>query len=360
MIEIIKDVFINSLMITCFVVVIMLFIELINVFTQGNWSKWLGPKKGLQVLFASILGLIPGCFGGFAAVGMWTHGVISFGALTAAMIASVGDEAFIMLVQMPRTAFLLFGILFVISIIAGLLIDKFKWGIQQPPQMEHHLVVHKHEVFEPAMLFKDWKKNLKTPSFSRMLLLSGVGLFIFGMLTGVFEHHESVKEVETVGFGISSLLEESWFNGIFTVLAVIIFILFIFLDDHFLEEHLWKHIIKQHVPKIFMWTFAALFLIHFLLTTVGMTHWMAENQMWVLVLAVIIGFIPESGPHMIFITLFLSGQIPFSILLANSITQDGHSTLPLLAESKLGFISVKLINGILGLMAGIAGYFIGF
>lgn len=82
--------------------------------------------------------------------------------------------------------------------------------------------------------------------------------------------------------------------------------------------------------------------------------------MWVLVLAVIIGFIPESGPHMIFITLFLSGQIPFSILLANSITQDGHSTLPLLAESKLGFISVKLINGILGLMAGIAGYFIGF
>jgi len=76
--------------------------------------------------------------------------------------------------------------------------------------------------------------------------------------------------------------------------------------------------------------------------------------------AVLIGIIPESGPHLIFISLFLSGAIPFSVLLANSITQDGHSTLPLLAESKKGFLAVKSINVLIGLLFGVAGILLGF
>lgn len=360
MFEIIKEVFTNSLMITCFVVVIMLFIELTNVLTQGSWSKWLGKNRFVQVLFASFLGLIPGCFGGFAAVGMWTHGVISFGALTAAMISSVGDEAFVMLVQMPKTAFLIFGLVFFIAIGIGLLVDKLKCGVRFPAKMDDHLVVHQHEHTEFSHLFENWKTTLKNPSFSRVLLLSGLGLFILGMFFGIFEHHQGADSQEVVSNGLSSLLEESWFNGIFTFLAAIMFVVFLFVDDHFLEEHLWKHIIRQHVPKILIWTLAALFLIHFLMDSVEMTDWMAHNQWWVLLFAVLIGFIPESGPNLVFITLFLSGQIPFSILLANSITQDGHSSLPLLAESKLGFISVKLINGFVGLAIGSIGYLSGF
>jgi hypothetical protein len=360
MIEIIREVITNSLMITCFVVVIMLFIELINVLTQGSWSKWLGKNKLLQVVVASVLGLIPGCFGGFAAVGMWTHGVISFGALTAAMISSVGDEAFVMMVQMPQTALLIFGIVFVLAIGVGILIDSMNCCVRRPNNMEHHLVVHQHEHLTINHLFKKKKAHFRNFSFARVLLLSGLGLFILGMLFGVFEHHSSDAHPHEAADSIGNLLDESWFNGIFTVMASIMFLVFLFVDEHFLEEHLWKHIIRQHVPKILFWTLLALTLIHFLAHSVEMTNWMSHNPLWVLLFAVLVGFIPESGPHMVFITLFLGGQIPFSILLANSITQDGHSSLPLLAESKLGFVSVKLINGALGLAVGLIGYLSGF
>jgi hypothetical protein len=47
-------------------------------------------------------------------------------------------------------------------------------------------------------------------------------------------------------------------------------------------------------------------------------------------------------------------------LLANSIVQEGHAGLPLLAESKKGFFCMKLISVVVGLLAGLAGYFIGF
>lgn len=362
MMEIFTDVLRNTLMITCFVLVIMLFIELLNLLTQGNWSRWLGKYKPLQVVIATILGLIPGCFGGFAVVGMWTHGVVSFGALVAAMISSVGDEAFVMLVQMPQKAFLLFGILLIIALTVGFLIDKLGIKVAQPKNMQHHLVVHEHEQVCMHGLFGNWKANFKHLTFTRGLLIAGLALFIIGMLTGFFNHegHGPAGNHVVSQNSFSLPLDEAWFNNIFLLLAIVVLITFIFVDDHFLEEHLWKHIIRQHVPKIFIWTFLALLLIHLLMNSVDMTVWVEKNQLWVLLFAVLIGIIPESGPHLVFISLFLGGNIPFSILLANSITQDGHSTLPLLAESKRGFLTVKLINVLIGLIVGLAGYWTGF
>jgi len=94
--------------------------------------------------------------------------------------------------------------------------------------------------------------------------------------------------------------------------------------------------------------------------SVNLQEWVRDNAFWMLLLAVLVGLIPESGPHLVFVTLFLSGSIPFSILLANSITQDGHASLPLLAESKRGFLTVKLINALVGLFVGGIGLLAGF
>jgi hypothetical protein len=79
-----------------------------------------------------------------------------------------------------------------------------------------------------------------------------------------------------------------------------------------------------------------------------------------ILLAVLVGIIPESGPHMLFVTLFATGMVPFSVLLASSISQDGHASLPLLAESKSGFVKAKLINILVAAIGGYACYFIGF
>jgi len=85
-----------------------------------------------------------------------------------------------------------------------------------------------------------------------------------------------------------------------------------------------------------------------------------DKQLIVLGIACLVGLIPESGPHLIFVTLFASGQIPFSILLASSIVQDGHGMLPMLAESKRGFLVVKGLNFAVGFLLGILGILIGF
>jgi hypothetical protein len=79
-----------------------------------------------------------------------------------------------------------------------------------------------------------------------------------------------------------------------------------------------------------------------------------------LVIAILVGLIPESGPHIVFISLFLSGSIPFSILLANSLVQDGHGGLPLFAEAKRTFVFIKLLKLLIAFILGGALLMLGF
>ena len=69
-----------------------------------------------------------------------------------------------------------------------------------------------------------------------------------------------------------------------------------------------------------------------------MAYRIKSNTFATLMLAVLIGIIPESGPHLVFVSLFTKGAIPFSILPASSIVQDGHGMLPLLVVSKRSLI----------------------
>ena len=78
-----------------------------------------------------------------------------------------------------------------------------------------------------------------------------------------------------------------------------------------------------------------------------------------LLVAVLIGLIPESGPHIVFITLYCSGAIPFTVLLANSIVQDGHGAIPLFAENKRDFFLVKGIKAAIAIVIGLTAIIIG-
>ena len=80
---------------------------------------------------------------------------------------------------------------------------------------------------------------------------------------------------------------------------------------------------------------------------------LVRGHPWIaLVVASLLGIVPESGPHLVFVTLFAQGALPFSVLLASSVVQDGHGMLPLLAESRREFLKVKLINLAAGLLLG--------
>jgi len=333
----------HAVLITSFVFVMMLLIEYINVQTHGSWQNKLKKTKFGQYALGVFLGAIPGCLGAFTVVSLYSHGVVSFGALVATMIATSGDEAYVMLSLFPLKAMLLIVTISVIGFLVGYLTDKFyKSQENLIEKFVHPLQLHEEELSEQHP--KGYiLKQLKNITLERVLLLSILSLFLILILLGTVEPYE-------------------WNWVRITLLAGTLFALFVVLTvpNHFLEKHLWEHVLKRHLLRIFLWTFGALLVIHILGNYIDVEAWIQTNMYYVLIIAVLIGIIPESGPHLVFVTLFATGTIPFGILLASSIAQDGHGALPLLAVSNRAFITLKVINIIVGFAVGLTAILFGF
>ena len=333
MFELIISTLKQSLMITVFVLFMMVVIEYINVQSKNRWAEGLQKSPLLQILIAALLGITPGCMGAFTVVSLYTHRMMGIAALVTVMIATSGDESFVMFALFPAKALLLHAILLVIAIASGWIVHIF--SRQEKISRPHGFIVHEHEYckcFSKPLIIP----QLRAISFERAVLIMFALVFITLLLTGV------------IG-------QPAWDWKKITFVAGSFFLLFVFVTvpEHFLREHLYIHVLKKHLLRIFLWTWGAFILLHFIQSNLMLNNLMQNNYYIILLIAVLLGIIPESGPHLVFVTLFSQNLLPFSILLANSIVQDGHGMLPLLAESRKDFIRVKLLNMFVGLLVGL-------
>lgn len=358
-IHILLDTLRNSFLITGLVIIMMLMIEFINIHSGGRWFGKLRQHRFGQILLGAGLGLVPGCMGGFAVVSMYSHKLLSFGALIAMMIASSGDEAFVMLAMIPKQTLVLGLVLFVVAVLAGWIVDLFSKKSQTKHLgCDEEFQIHPDEHQQKAEGKRVSLKNLRHASAERIALLLGVVIFIISLAFGLLEHEHEHEMVESGSH--LNIFDEYWMNLFFAVISLFVVWFIATANEHVVKEHLWDHVIRKHFFSIFLWTLGALLVIEIGLHYLDMESWINSNIPWMILLALLIGIIPESGPHMLFVTLFATGTIPFSVLLASSISQDGHAALPLLAESKSSFVKAKIINALIAAVLGYSCYLIGF
>ena len=386
MIHLLTDILRNSILITGLVVVMMMMIESLNIESKGMFFNGLKKTRTGQVVIAALLGSIPGCMGGFATVSLYTHRMFSFGALIAMMIASSGDEAFVMLAMIPDKALFIFALLFVIAVGVGIVTDIIhdrihKKNCNRPDHSDCGVrtdcsdgyVLHEDH-HEHDTEISSGKPSGRHFGWKRITLAVGLAIFIAALATGKLGHdhgshaadaheghvhseacthdHDHHHHAEESTLKID-LLSEDWMNVLFAGLSLIFLFVLIFASDHFVEEHIWNHIVKKHLPTIFAWTFGVLLVMGLMLQHIDISRWISDNTVLMILLATLIGIIPESGPHMIFVTLYAAGVVPFPVLLASCISQDGHASIPLLAENRMSFAWAKLINCIVALAAGL-------
>jgi len=340
---VIGEVFEHAVVITAFVFVMMLTVEYLNVVTGGAWQRHLRAEGWRQHVLAACLGATPGCLGAFTTVVLYEHGIVAGSTLVTAMIATSGDAIFILMAMVPRCALLLTGILFVLGLVVGLAIERLGGNrfVKLDPACAH-LELHENETFgwsSGKEILAQWRQL----SLQRGVLVVGLTLFVLALATG-----RSGAEME------------SWLRGTMIAAALLGLYIVATVPEHFLEEHLWSHVVKRHLPAIFLWTMGALFLVEFAAAYTPAEQWAPRGMLIMLIAACLVGIIPDSGPHLVFVTMFASGMIPFSVLLANSIVQDGHGMLPLLACSRRDFLKVKAVNLLVGLVVGLAVYRLGF
>jgi hypothetical protein len=264
----------ETLKILAIVFVLMVVVELAELKGGRIIRRVLTPRRGLQYVIASALGAIPGCVDAFLVVSLYKAGLVGFGALAAVMLSTSGDEAFVMLATIPRTALWIFGLCFVVGIAGGALADGLVGRL-------------------------------------RLRLCESCGA--------------QVHAADEAGF--------RW--------------------RHFLVEHVHGHIIRKHLVSLFLWLFLTLLALRIADQHINLEALLPANRLLLVVLAALVGLAPESGPHLVFVLLCAKGVVPFSVLAASSIAQDGHGVLPLLAYSLKDAVYVKVFAAVVGLIIGL-------
>lgn len=258
----------------------MLLVDLINVWTRGRISGLLrGSKPWRQYVVAPIVAALPGCLGAFSVVSLYMHGMITFGALTGAMLAASGDEAFVMLALFPGKALWLFLILTLCGMCLGWVTD---------------VVVRRFKI----TTCEDCPEETIHPSEQGL--------------------------------------------------------------RHYVRHHVWEHIIRRHLWRTALWTLGALLLVELGTQYADLPGFALQYPLVMLAAAALLGLIPESGPHLIVVTLFANQLVPFSVLLTSSIVQDGHGMLPMLAHSVRASLVLKAFNLSFGIVIGLMVYLAGF
>jgi len=336
-------VFEDALMITVFVFVMMLLVDFIEIATKRRISNIMKGGLWRQYTLASFLGSTPGCLGAFMNVSLYVHGMISFGALVGGMIATSGDEAFVMLAQFPGTAMLLFGLLFVSGILFAWISDKLITILGIVPcesceetDCEHCLSdTDSEEQVGEIFRIKNLSHNLHSLSFTRFLLIAFIVSFFVLVVLG---------ELGPAGW--------DWKRITFVCLSLCSLYIVSVASEHYLHAHIWDHIIKQHLFRVFLWSFGALMFVHWGLAFWNLDAFIREHMVWVLLIGALLGLIPESGPHLIFVMMYAQGLVPFSVLFTTSFVQDGHGMLPLLSYSIKDSVLIKILNFTFGIAVG--------
>lgn len=272
------EVLVEAIKLVLMVTVLMIMIEYLELRYQDKIREKIVQSPLNQYLIASALGVIPGCLDAFFIVSLYSHGLVSMGALVSVMLSTAGDEAFVMIPLFPREAILISIVCFIVGVLGGLLTDKIAKTVDLQSGEACEIELHMEET------------NLQ----------------------------------------------------------------------HFLKDHVYDHILKKHVPRLFLWMFSALLAVQLMLQNFDIASWISSfSEFWLLILAALIGIIPESGPHLIFIFLYAEGLIPLSVLLVNTLSQDGHGLLPLIAHSVKDTVYVQIFTTLISLAVGVILYSLG-
>lgn len=394
--------------VTAFVGAVLLLFGYLDYVLAGRLVKMIENSKRFQPIIGAILGLTPGCGGAIFLMPLFPRRIVSFGTITAALIATMGDSAFVFMTVMPKQFLMVSAISFVVAIITGYLVDLLPLGErlvqkfeedQERRRLEH--AAHEaldHSIFEEetGITHEEWahighaegddidlilhhsvKGHQPTHSLGYKLTHSAYAVYwVFisiGLVLGILD----ILQVDINALAVPHL--GLVFGLVGTALSVIMMVLskkFLVADTHEESEMKLASIKEtlihnaQETAFVGTWVFAAYLAYELLVLFLGsgshaagealITGFLSQTGLVAVLIGVLIGVIPGCGPQIIFVTLFTRGLVPFSAVLANAISQDGDALFPLIAIDRRSAFWVTVVNTIPALIVGFLAYLIEF
>ncbi len=316
-------------------------------------QRWMSHKRYREVIFAGVMGVLPGCGGAIVIITQYTQGKIGFGAVVAVLTSTMGDAAFLLISQRPEDAMIVLPISILVGIASGLFTS---WFLPSPQfETPQHTIEPMKQLKIPSK-FDIWVSRINIAFWCLLIVPVSIVALLMAMQYDVNQLLGLPDQlIETLGaiagFACLLLWALSAKSDRFSELAK--------ENDNILPKH-WIRKVAQDTQFVTSWVVVAFLCFELVLLATGdglldaLQQWGASS----ILIATAIGLLPGCGPQIMVTSLYLQGAIPLSAQLANAISNDGDALFPAIALAPKAAMLATLYSTIPALITGYAYYWL--
>ena len=307
-----------------------------------------------QVIFAALLGALPGCGGAIIVTSQFVSGRVGFGAIVAVLTSTMGDAAFLLLASKPEIGFMVVALGVVVGCVSGWVVnllhnDDFLRPDRNTTSNSNCSTSESSNIEQTAI-------NLQG-AFWKWCLIPAIVVALLGSF-----------QVDVNALLSLPTLSIEWFGAGLMVISMLLWSLTkeikdyestVAEDDKSRSSHPLQKA-AQDTNFITAWVVVA-FLAFELVSTFAdvnfailFSHW----GIWMPLAGLAIGLLPGCGPQILVTSLYLSGAAPLSAQISNAISNDGDALFPMIALAPKAAFIATLYSAIPAFVVGYSFYFL--
>ena len=338
-----REIFLSSssdayIAVSSFVGVTLLFFVFLEK-KNFNIQNFILKNKKFEIPICSFLGVIPGCGGAIMVMSLFTRRVVSFGAILAALISTMGDAAFLLIATKPQAALIILPVTFFAGVISGYIAQPFTKDFLK-------------NKINNSLSIDELPKNKTSNKFYELWFI----FLIPGILLGLI----NAFNIE-INFIFSGLDIIQSFSFLCALYCVFLWVLNPLTDIQMasIHENSYRKVVDT-TCFVTVWVIVSFVLYEIINLSTGGVIFdsLILFGPFIPLAAILIGFIPGCGPQIMITSMYVSGQIPLSAQIGNSISNDGDALFPAIAISAKAAIVATLYSAIPAIFIAYLWYYL--
>ncbi|MGD8171483.1 putative manganese transporter [Vibrio sp. TRT 21S02] len=321
---------------------------------QSRIATLYNSSRYYQVLFAALLGALPGCGGAIIVTTQFVSGRVGFGAIVAVLTATMGDAAFLLLASKPDIGIAVVILGVIVGCVSGWVVNLFHSDDFLRPQVAKTLSSFSCNA-EPSQT-EQKAINLQGVFWKYLLIPATVIAFM-----GSFQVDPNV----TFNLPTGSI---EWLGAILLVVSMLLWAMTKEIKDYESTVSEDKKCLASHpLQKAaqdtnFVTAWVVVAFMAFELTTfysgADLHQLFSGWGVWMPLIGLAVGMLPGCGPQILVTSLYISGAVPMSAQLSNAISNDGDALFPAIAMAPKAALIATIYSAIPAFLVGYGYYFL--
>lgn len=328
--ELMTDAFVQ---VSAFVAATLLLFYGIERLFKFEMGSALNRARGWQVPLAALLGATPGCGGAVIVVAAYSSGHVGLGAVVAALTATMGDAAFLLIATRPDAAMVVLPVSLAVGILSGWMVNRFN-RVEFTPS-------HPGSCEIAPRIGRIRRRDIA-------YLVPAVP----GLIVGI-------AQLAQIEIDMLMGIPVQWIALAGTALGLLIWVMSpLHAMTHAKDAPVTR--MAEETSFISIWVIGAYLAYDYAATFAGLDieAWFASIAPLMPLIAIVVGFIPGCGPQVLVATLYINGALPFAALIGNAISNDGDALFPAIALNPRAAVLATAYSAVPAVVVAYIFYFL--